>query len=144
MDHRNFTYSLLGIETYQKMVRTHQEEHRNFTYSLLGIETKFLVAQTIAAIPGGSQFHLLPIRDWNLFSYFTKAIIISNRNFTYSLLGIETTLIPGIPTEQLSQFHLLPIRDWNEAASAKTRIWCASQFHLLPIRDWNFNPRNVE
>ncbi len=36
-----------------------------------------------------SQFHLLPIRDWNKAAAeysFNK----SHRNFTYSLLGIET------------------------------------------------------
>ncbi len=36
---RNFTYSLLGIETQNEASTTENTTHRNFTYSLLGIET---------------------------------------------------------------------------------------------------------
>ena len=67
------------------------------------------------------QFHLLPIRDWNSYTHAFKSAII-NCNFTYSLLGIETTEVSVVPLSRcLLQFHLLPIRDWNNSSSAKWR-----------------------
>ena len=61
----------------------------NFTYSLLGIETLYFASLII--IPVVLQFHLLPIRDWN----------------------VHLDLPPS--HHQPLQFHLLPIRDWNSA-----------------------------
>ena len=84
----------------------------NFTYSLLGIETWDL-ASTAKEVR--LQFYLLPIRDWNLLEPF-DAGFQGYCNFTYSLLGIETSLYrTNSPTRLKLQFYLLPIRDWNKA-----------------------------
>ncbi len=59
------------------------------------------------------QFHLLPIRDWNIYRTGEKTMI-KHCNFTYSLLGIETKSHSiTFKNDYKLQFHLLPIRDWN-------------------------------
>ena len=60
------------------------------------------------------QFHLLPIRDWNIL---------------FMIIAVHKFL-------EL-QFHLLPIRDWNKKFSVFKWDVKKLQFHLLPIRDWN-------
>ena len=72
----------------------------NFTYSLLGIETTFAKAR--AKGDNILQFHLLPIRDWNIRAIEIKSIKSNSYcNFTYSLLGIETN-------------NLIPVSEHNE------------------------------
>ena len=58
----NFTYSLLGIETYApNLLRLKTMAYCNFTYSLLGIET--YQSRWYSKEKKLLQFHLLPIRD---------------------------------------------------------------------------------
>ena len=65
--------------------------------------------------------------------------IIFHCNFTYSLLGIETSKLTSAKTSaRLLQFHLLPIRDWNFLIpQPQKHLMRLLQFQLLPIRDWN-------
>ena len=152
----NFTYSLLGIETLKKELIPRKEKlDCNFTYSLLGIETNI---NYLIVLYMELQFHLLPIRDWNsndtpVFKVgaiadcnFTRDwnpvfVGISNPqpncNFTYSLLGIETTLLVRLKMNwAILQFHLLPIRDWNKSINtpALARLqYCNFTYSLLGI-----------
>ena len=82
------------------------------------------------------QFHLLPIRDWNC-SMVIICSVWSDCNFTYSLLGIETfnVFIVGNGVWKL-QFHLLPIRDWNKTDKPTKflSLWdCNFTYSLLGI-----------
>ena len=161
--HRNFTYSLLGIETGWPIpdVPIH---NCNFTYSLLGIETTSLIYRKIST-SSKLQFHLLPTRDWNkILTVLSLNLIVVHCNFTYSLLGIETWVRVFWKLDSaILQFHLLPTRDWNLdiCAGIHKLVWNCNftysllgietllteavrlllltlQFHLLPTRDWNF------
>ncbi len=65
------------------------------------------------------QFHLLPIRDWN-YHILKHGFFLKHCNFTYSLLGIETTYMIFTLFYCVGlQFHLLPIRDWNTITSGQ-------------------------
>ena len=84
----NFTYSLLGIETYS--LSSNQRWIDRLQFYLLPIRDWNLLHPATAVKVLPLQFYLLPIRDWNYHAKITRTNW-NNCNFTYSLLGIETT-----------------------------------------------------
>ena len=86
------------------------------------------------------QFHLLPIRDWNLLDI--ALLLFPQLWLQFHLLPIRDwncIVIPASSGFVQLQFHLLPIRDWNGDNGEKQKARRELQFHLLPIRDWNIN-----
>ncbi len=148
--HCNFIYSLLGIETHKVPSHDMNLPNCNFIYSLLGIETiKSFHSRGGALL---LQFHLLPIRDWNLTNKQSGGTD-HYCNFIYSLLGIETRKLGVQNWDGELQFHLLPIRDWNGSSvsillrcnncnfiysllgiETSLRLWCL----ILPRQYCNF------